>query len=62
MLVLVYFDDYIIADNNLAYCIEFKRYMNTHFLKKDVGPLKVFLGFRLLSLLPGYSLNKENIH
>lgn len=42
--LLVYIDDLILAGNNNAACLLFKKYLDSCFQIKDLGPLKYFLG------------------
>ena len=42
--LLVYVDDILVAGNNTVLCSSFKKYLDTCFQLKDMGPLKYFLG------------------
>lgn len=46
IIILVYVDDILVASNNLEAVIEFKEFLHDQFKLKDLGPLKVFFGFR----------------
>ncbi|KAF5477252.1 hypothetical protein F2P56_003903 [Juglans regia] len=43
-LVLVYFDDILVAGNDISQIKIFKKVLSTHFKIKDLGSLKYFLG------------------
>jgi len=45
--LLVYVGDIILAGNNTRACQDFKAYLNSCFCKKDLGPLKYFLGIEV---------------
>ena len=47
MALLVYVDDLVLTGNCSIACAEFKKYLNSCFHIKDLGPLKYFLGIEV---------------
>jgi len=47
MALLIYVDDLVLTGNNSKVRAKFKRYLNSCFQIKDLGPLKYFLGIEV---------------
>jgi len=54
--VLVYVDDLIVAGNDSSAIQQFKAYLSTYFLMKDLGVLKYFLGVEVARSSKGFFL------
>lgn len=59
LVVIIYVDDLIIAGNNGDRCVQFKKYFQTCFKIKDLGPLHYFLGLEVRRSQDGIHVNQK---
>ena len=59
MVVLAYVDDLIVAGNDRERCQQFKKYLQSCFHIKDLGPLHYFLGLEVERSKKGIHLSQH---
>ncbi|XP_071695508.1 uncharacterized protein [Rutidosis leptorrhynchoides] len=59
MVLLVYVDDIVITGNDISQIEQFKKFLKTNFIIKDLGEFKYFLGIEVLKTEKGICLSQR---